>query len=106
MLVAEEILDYAVRLLMMTHPEEAAAPEAVRKYVQFGSGPRGIQSIISVSKVRALCGGRMHVSTGDIRAVALSAARHRLFLNFEGQALGITTDHVIQEVLQALEASA
>ena len=57
MLVAEEILDYAVRLLMMTHPEEAAAPEAVRKYVQFGSGPRGIQSIISVSKVRALCAG-------------------------------------------------
>lgn len=105
-LVAEEILDYAVRLLMMTHPEEATAPEAVRKYVQFGSGPRGIQSIISVSKVRALCSGRMHVSTGDIRAVALSALRHRLFLNFEGQALGITTDHVIQEVLQALEASA
>lgn len=105
-LVAEEILDYAVKLLMMTHPEEATAPDEVRKYVRFGSGPRGVQSIISVGKVRALCNGRMHLSTGDIRAVALPALRHRLFLNFEGQAMGVTTDQVIQAVLDKLEGTA
>lgn len=104
-LVAEEILDYAVRLLMMTHPEQESAPEAVRKYVRFGSGPRGVQSIITIGKVRALFKGRMHLSTGDIRAAALPALRHRLFLNFEGQAMGITTDSVIQEVLNQLEGS-
>lgn len=104
-LVAEEVLDYAVKLLMMTHPEEAAAPEAVRKYVRFGSGPRGVQSIISIGKVRALFNGRMHLSTGDIRASALPALRHRLFLNFEGQAMGVTTDSVIQEVLNQLEGT-
>ena len=105
-LVAEEVLDYAVNLLMMTHPEEAAAPEAVRKYVRFGSGPRGVQSIISIGKVRALFNGRMHLSTGDIRAAALPALRHRLFLNFEGQAMGVTTDSVVQEVLHKLEGMA
>ncbi|HEY2492109.1 MAG TPA: AAA family ATPase [Paenibacillus sp.] len=105
-LVAEEVLDYAVKLLMMTHPEESSAPEDVRKYVRFGSGPRGIQSIISTGKVRAICQGRMHLSTGDIHAVAIPALRHRLFLNFEGQARGISTDHIVQEILNRLEGTA
>ncbi|AJS59821.1 AAA family ATPase [Paenibacillus sp. IHBB 10380] len=105
-LVAEEVLDYAVKLLMMTHPEESSAPEDVRKYVRFGSGPRGIQSIISTGKVRAICQGRMHLSTGDIHAVAIPALRHRLFLNFEAQARGISTDHIVQEILNRLEGTA
>lgn len=105
-LVAEEVLDYAVKLLMMTHPEESSAPESVRKYVRFGSGPRGIQAIISTGKVRAICQGRMHLSTGDIHAVAVPALRHRLFLNFEGQARGISTDHIIQEIMNSLEGKA
>lgn len=104
-LVAEEVLDYAVRLLMMTHPEEKDAPDAVRSYVRFGSGPRGIQSIISAAKVRAISKGRMHVSTGDIASVAIPALRHRIFLNFEGQALGVSTDGIIGEVISTLEAS-
>ncbi|WP_433617221.1 AAA family ATPase [Paenibacillus cellulositrophicus] len=103
-LVTDEVLDYAARLLMMTHPEEASAPEGVKKYVRFGSGPRGIQSIISAGKVRAVCQGRMHLSTGDIHAVAVPALRHRIFLNFEGQAMGITTDQVIREMLERAEA--
>lgn len=102
-LLADEVLDFGVRLLMMTHPEEAEAPELVRSYVRFGSGPRGIQSIVSAAKVRAVSKGRMHVSTGDISAVAIPALRHRLFLNFEGQSLGIVTDHVIREILDVLE---
>ncbi|MGF7049846.1 MoxR-like ATPase [Paenibacillus sp. DS2015] len=104
-LVAEEVLDYAVKLLMMTHPEESSAPEDVRKYVRFGSGPRGVQSIISTGKVRAICQGRMHLSTGDIHAVAVPALRHRLFLNFEGQARGISTDHIVQGILNRLEGT-
>ncbi|MCJ8013155.1 MoxR family ATPase [Paenibacillus sp. KQZ6P-2] len=101
-LVADEVLDYAATLLMMSHPEEASAPEGVKKYVRFGSGPRGIQSIIQAGKVRAVCQGRMHLAQSDINAVAIPALRHRIFLNFEGQAMGVTTDQVIKEMLQAL----
>lgn len=103
-LVADEVLDYAVRLMMMTHPEEPSAPDTVRRNIRFGSGPRGIQSIISTGKVRALCQGRMHLSTGDIHAVAVPCLRHRLFLNFEGQAMGVTTDQVIQEICDHMGA--
>lgn len=104
-LVAEEVLDYAVRLLSMTHPDHASAPESVRKYVRFGSGPRGIQSIISVGKVRALSAGRLHVSIGDIQQVAVPALRHRLLLNFEGQAMGAAVDDLVQDIVSELEKS-
>ncbi|GAB6988232.1 AAA family ATPase [Paenibacillus pini] len=105
-LVAEEVLDYAARLLMMTHPEELSSPEGVKKYIRFGSGPRGIQSIITAGKVRAVCQGRMHLSTGDIHAVAIPALRHRIFLNFEGQAMGITTDQLVREIIDTMGAKA
>ncbi|MED4957095.1 AAA family ATPase [Paenibacillus macerans] len=104
-LLADEVLEYGVRLLMMTHPEERDAPESVRSYVRFGSGPRGIQAMVSVAKVRAISKGRMHVSTGDIKAVAVPALRHRLFLNFEGQAAGVATDRIIEDILAALEGA-
>lgn len=104
-LLADEVLDYGIRLLMMTHPEEDAAPESVKKYVRFGSGPRGIQSMVTVAKVRALSKGRWHVSTGDLMAVAIPALRHRLFLNFEGQAMGISTDRLIEDIIASLEGS-
>lgn len=104
-LVAEEVLDYAVRLLSMTHPDHKSAPESVRKYVRFGSGPRGIQSIISVGKVKALSAGRLHVSIGDIQQVAVPALRHRLLLNFEGQAMGTAVDDLVQDIVSELEKS-
>lgn len=103
LLVADDVLDYAVRLIMLTHPQEAEAPDAVKKYVRFGSGPRGIQSIISVAKVRALFAGRLHVSRNDIVQVAIPALRHRLFLNFEGQAMGKTTDEILEAVIEEAE---
>lgn len=103
LLVADEVLDYAVRLLMMTHPEEAEAPPSVKQYVRFGSGPRGIQAIISASKVRALMAGRLQISYGDVRQTAVPALRHRLILNFEGQATGISPDNIIKEILDRLE---
>ncbi|RAV19751.1 AAA family ATPase [Paenibacillus contaminans] len=103
-LVAEDVLDYAVKLLLMTHPHEPEATDKVRRYVRFGSGPRGIQAIISVAKTRALFSGRLHVSRNDIQQVALPALRHRIFLNFEGQASDVTTDDIIRDVISASEA--
>lgn len=104
-LVAEDVLDYAVRLLMMTHPDQAASPDSVKRYVRFGSGPRGLQAMIAVSKVRAIDKGRMHVSTGDILAAAKPAMRHRLLLNFEGQAEGISPDALVTDIIGRLESS-
>ncbi|TCZ73560.1 MoxR family ATPase [Paenibacillus albiflavus] len=104
-LVADEVLDYAVRLMMMSHPDQESVPDSVRKYVRFGSGPRGIQSIISISKVRALTAGRLHVSVGDIQKVAVPALRHRLLLNYEGQAMRVSTDTIIEDMIAAMEKS-
>jgi len=101
-LVAEDVLDYAVRLTLMTQPEHADAPESVRKYVRFGSGPRGIQSIITVAKIRALSAGRLHVSVNDIQKVAVPALRHRVLLNFEGQAMSVSTDGIVADIIAAL----
>lgn len=103
-LVADDVLDYAVRVLMLTHPGQEGAPASAQRYVQFGAGPRGIQALISVGKVRALSLGRFHVATSDIRAIAYPALRHRILLNFEGQALGIATDEIIRDILEAADA--
>lgn len=102
-LLADEVLDYAVKLLTMTHPAEEEAPASVKQYVRFGAGPRGIQAIISTAKVRALMAGRLQVSYGDIRHTAVPALRHRLILNFEGQASGVSPDLIIRDILDRLE---
>ncbi|WP_248924542.1 AAA family ATPase [Paenibacillus hamazuiensis] len=106
LLVADDVLDYAVQLVMMTHPAEAGVPDSVKKYVRFGSGPRGLQTIVSVAKVRALTEGRVHVAKSDIAKVALPALRHRIFLNFEGQAMGVATDAIVEEIIAGLEKRA
>lgn len=101
-LLADEVLDDAVQLLMMTHPTEKNTSQTVRQYVQFGAGPRGVQAMVALAKVRAICAGRTHVSRHDIEQVALPALRHRLLLNFEGQATGISTDEIINELLEMM----
>ncbi len=103
LLVADETLDYAVRLLMATHPAEDEAPEAVKRYVRFGSGPRGIQAVVSLAKARAFCAGRMNVSFHDIEQVAIPALRHRIFLTFEGEASGVSTDELLRGVVASLQ---
>ncbi|WP_163581503.1 AAA family ATPase [Gracilibacillus saliphilus] len=105
-LVADNVLDYAVNLTMATHPDYELAIENVRKYVDYGSGPRGMQSLISIAKVRALFDGRYNVSIGDIKKVAHSVLRHRLFLNFEGEASQINKDELITELLESIEGDA
>ena len=100
-LLSEEMLDYAIDIVTMTHPDAQAAPEIVQKYVQYGSGPRGLQSLIKMAKTRALFAGRYHVPAGDLKQTAIPVLRHRLLLNFEAEASGIQADHVLAEIVEA-----
>ncbi len=97
--VASPVSDYAARLTIATHPENEAAPDVVRRFVRYGSSPRGAQALILGGKVVALLAGRYNVAFEDLRAVAPAALRHRILLNFEGQAEGVSTDDVVREVL-------
>lgn len=103
--IASHVSDYVARLTVATHPECPEAPEQVKKFVRYGSSPRGAQSMILGAKVTALLAGRYNVSFDDIHAVAPASLRHRLLLNFEGLAEGIRTDQVIQEVINELSDS-
>jgi MoxR-like ATPase len=98
--VASHVKDYAVRLVLATHPKTETAAPISNQYLRFGSSPRGGQTLILAGKVRALTQGRFNVSFDDIEAVAPPALRHRLILNFEAEAEGITTDHIIAQVLR------
>ncbi len=98
--IASHVQDYAVRLVLATHPKTETAAPISSQYLRFGSSPRGGQTLILAGKVRAMIDGRFNVSFDDIEAVAYAAFRHRLILNFEAEAEGITTDHVIAQVLR------
>jgi MoxR-like ATPase len=99
-LIAAEVRRYGIAIVMATHPDNELAAPLARQYVRFGSSPRGAQAIILAAKLRAILDNRYHVSREDIRAVAPAALRHRLILNFEGQAENVQTDQVIANVLQ------
>src|SRR5580693_6335794 len=98
--VASHVKDYAVRLVLASHPKTETAVPITNQYLRFGSSPRGGQSLILAGKVRALMQGRFNVSFDDIEAVATAAMRHRLILNFEAEAEGITTDHIVTQILK------
>ncbi|MCX8090065.1 MAG: MoxR family ATPase [Verrucomicrobiae bacterium] len=98
--VASHVKDYAVRLVLATHPKTDTAAPIATQYLRFGSSPRGAQTLILAGKVRALAQGRFNVSFEDIQAAALPALRHRLILNFEAEAEGITTDHIVEQILK------
>lgn len=97
--VASHVKDYAVRLVLATHPNTETALDITNKFLRFGSSPRGAQSLLLGAKVRALTEGRFNVSFDDIGAVAFPALRHRLIVNFEAEAEGITTDDVLDKIL-------
>lgn len=101
-LIADDMLEYAVDIIAATHPEEASIPE-IAQYIQYGSGPRGLQSLIKLAKARALVAGRYHVSIADIKTVAKPVLRHRLLLNYEGEAEGKTADELIDLILQTVK---
>jgi MoxR-like ATPase len=100
--VAAHVQDFTVRLLQATHPDGPDAPDAVKQYVRFGASPRGAQAVLMASKIRALFEGRFAASTDDVKATAKPALRHRVLLNFEGEAEGVRSDQVIDQILKAL----
>ena len=104
--VASHVKDYAVRLVLATHPKTETAQPIANQYLRFGSSPRGAQTLILAGKVRALAHGRFNVSFEDIQAAALPAMRHRLIPNFEAEAEGITTDHIITQILKDVPKTA
>jgi MoxR-like ATPase len=101
-LVAPHVQDFAIRLILATQPQQADAHELAKKYIRYGSSPRGAQALLQSGRVRALMRGRLNVSTGDIRALALSALRHRIILNFDAHAEGQTADQVLTAILDSL----
>lgn len=101
-LIADDMLDYAIDLTSATHPNQDATDD-VKQYVQYGSGPRGLQSLIRLAKARALVAGRYHVSIADIKSVATPALRHRMLLNYEGEAEGKTADSILESLLQTIK---
>jgi MoxR-like ATPase len=98
--IAEHVTAYTARVLKATHPADSESPEIVRQFVRYGASPRGMQAMILAGKIIALLDGRYSVAFDDIRAAATSALRHRLILNFEAQAEGLTSDHLISEILK------
>ncbi len=98
--IAEHVQDYAIRLVLATHPQGEFAAEVTNRYVRFGASPRGVQALVLSGKVRAMLDERYHVSFSDIEASVLPALRHRILLNFEGQAEGVSTDDLLNEIVQ------
>jgi MoxR-like ATPase len=103
--VARHVQDYAIRVLMATHPNGEEAPELVKRFVRTGGSPRGAQAMLLGAKVRALFDGRFAASIDDVKATALAALRHRVLLSFEGEAEGVAPDRVISEILKKLPGS-
>jgi len=103
--LTHEIQDYAIRLLQATHPDTDQSTEMTKKYVRYGGSPRGVQALILAAKIRALLEGRFAVSIDDIRHVSRPALRHRIMLNFEGEAEGIDPDAIISDIIERLPES-
>jgi MoxR-like ATPase len=98
--IADEIRRYGIAIVLATHPENELAADKTRRFVRYGSSPRGAQAMILAAKIRAILDHRYHVARDDLRAVAPAALRHRLILNFEGQADGVQPDTVIEDILK------
>ncbi|RYE78910.1 MAG: MoxR family ATPase [Myxococcales bacterium] len=100
--VADHVQDLTVRLLQATHPDGPDAPAMVKQYVRFGASPRGAQAVLLAAKIRALFDGRFAASGDDVKSMALPALRHRVLLNFEGEAEGVRSDQVLEQIIKSL----
>ncbi|MEM7782692.1 MAG: MoxR family ATPase [Planctomycetota bacterium] len=101
--IDKQIQDYLIRIVRATHPTDSNATTNIKKYVRYGSSPRGAQAVLAASKARALLDGRYHVASEDINRMALPALRHRVLLSFEGEAEGKSTDEVIRDVIEEVK---
>lgn len=100
--IGADVRRYGIALVMASHPEHELAVAATRKYVRYGASPRGLQALILGARIRAILDHRYHVARDDLRVMAAPVMRHRLILNFEGQAEGISADEVIRRIIASL----
>jgi MoxR-like ATPase len=105
-LVAPHVQEFAIQLVMATQPEQAEAHEFAKKYVRYGSSPRGAQALVECGRVLALMRGRFHLSIEDITTIAPAVLRHRIILNFDAHADGQTPETIISAVIRGVAASA
>ncbi|WP_432797934.1 AAA family ATPase [Poriferisphaera sp. WC338] len=105
-MIAPNVQDYAIRCVLATHPEGEFASSLSKQFLRVGGSPRAAQSLVLGAKVRALLDGRGHVAIEDIKAILLPAMRHRILLNFEAQAEGMTTDMILQDIAEKISANA
>lgn len=104
--IAPEVRRYGIALVLATHPEHELATNSTRQFVRYGSSPRGLQSLILGAKIKAILDSRYHVARDDLRMMAAPVLRHRMILNFEGQAEGISTDAIIENILKEVSEDA
>ncbi len=96
------VQNHLVKVVRATHPDDPNSPDAVKKFVRYGSSPRGAQAILSAARARALLDGRFHVATEDVNRMALPALRHRVMLSFEGEAEGMSTEGIVKSVIDSI----
>ncbi len=103
--IASHVRDFASTIVMATHPEWAGAPEVTRRFIRYGASPRGAQALVLGAKVLALSQGRYNVSADDLRTLAAPALRHRVILNFEGEAEAVDVDTLVGEIVDRAQAT-
>jgi MoxR-like ATPase len=106
MLVARHVQEYAIDLVMATQPSGDISHDLAKKYIRYGSSPRGAQALVECGRVLALMKGRVHVSTDDLRAVAPAVLRHRIIMNFDAHADGQTPDTLLNKIIYSVTAAA
>jgi len=104
--IAPDVRRYGIAIIVATHPDHELASGPTKKYVRYGASPRGLQSLILGAKIRAILDNRYHVAREDLRIMATPVLRHRLILNFEGQAEGISADDVISKIIAGISENA
>jgi MoxR-like ATPase len=102
--IAKPVQGYAIRLTLGSHPDSPYATPLIKKYVRYGASPRAAQALVLAAKIHAITRGQAFVSVEDIRAYALQALRHRILLNFEGEAEQVNPDTIIKELLAGISA--
>ena len=102
--IASHVRDLASTIVMATHPDWEGAPDITRRFVRYGASPRGAQALVLGAKVLALSQGRYNVSVDDLRSLTAPALRHRVILNFEGEAEAVDTDTLVAEIVDKAQA--
>jgi MoxR-like ATPase len=105
-MVAPHVQEYAIQLVMATQPEQKEAHVMARKYIRYGSSPRGAQALVECGRVRALMRGRFHLSMEDIQQIAGAVLRHRIILNFDAHADGETPETILNAIVKSVTAQA